>query len=99
MEEGDFSEFDLIVAMDQSNLETLRRMENALDESQRGAELRLMMEFSPRFQHIREVPDPYYGGTRDFVYMCELLEEATEGLLRHLEQGAPREDGREQGIG
>lgn len=82
--DSDFSDFDLILAMDEANLATLERMREYSDLGQGHADLRLMMEFSPRFSTIREVPDPYYGGSHDFIYMCELLDEATRGLLDHL---------------
>ena len=39
-----------------------------------------MMSYAP--QHgLREVPDPYYGDERDFELMCDLLDDATRGLL------------------
>lgn len=88
----DFSAYDLIVAMDEANLEHLRQLHaNAMADSMR-AELRLMMDFSPRRQDLREVPDPYYGSARDFENMCELLDEATRGLLDWVRRHAPDGD-------
>ena len=76
----DFNRFDLIVAMDRSNLEDLQAMQPA------GTKARLvsMMDYHPERQP-REVPDPYYGGMRGFSYMCELLQAATQGLLEEVE--------------
>jgi protein-tyrosine phosphatase len=77
---ADFHDFDRIVAMDQQNLHALQR----LSPGGGGVEPELMMAHAPRL-HINEVPDPYYGGPRDFQHMCELLDEATRGLLQSLE--------------
>ena len=52
IERGDFAEFDLIVAMDRSNVADLRRI--APDESGR-AKIRLLREFDPR---RKGEPDP-----------------------------------------
>jgi protein-tyrosine phosphatase len=30
------------------------------------------------------VPDPYYGGTQDFDLVLDLVEDACDGLLRHV---------------
>jgi len=31
-----------------------------------------------------EVPDPYYGGDQWFEYVLDLLEDACDGLLKHI---------------
>lgn len=82
---SDFHEYDLIVAMDRSNLSDLRRIQPA--DSRAG--LALMMDYHPE-GHPEEVPDPYYGGMDGFTYMCELLESATAGLLRDVEKRLDR---------
>jgi protein-tyrosine phosphatase len=35
---------------------------------------------------LREVPDPYYGGSAGFERVLDLLEESATGLLRALQQ-------------
>jgi protein-tyrosine phosphatase len=83
---SDFEEFDLIIAMDNNNLENLKAMQP--DGSR--AQLKLMLDYLPETaaaQHgIREVPDPYYGDSRDFEHMYELLEPACAGLLESIEK-------------
>ena len=38
-----------------------------------------------RHRHAaREVPDPYYGGTQGFETVLDLVEDASDGLLRAL---------------
>jgi len=83
---GDLQEFDLVLAMDQVNLRALEQLGQGLATGVRRAELGLMMDYSARFGHLREVPDPYYGDLADFRYMCELLDDATLGLLESLSQ-------------
>ncbi|MDX1368962.1 low molecular weight protein-tyrosine-phosphatase [Pseudomonas sp.] len=78
----DFSRFDLILAMDNSNLEHLRR----LRPGGAMAELDLFLrryDLAPD-----EVPDPYYGGEEGFEQVLDLLEQACDGLLREL-RGRP----------
>lgn len=79
---SDFHRFHHILAMDRDNLELLARQ--APVESR--ADLRLMMSFA-RQPGPDEVPDPYYGSQSDFHYMCQLLDDATRGLLEHLQPG------------
>jgi protein-tyrosine phosphatase len=85
--ERDFHDFDLIIAMDQGNLSTLRQFREMSSMGQGDADVRLMMEWSPQYEDQPEVPDPYYGGMADFRYMCELLDEATAGLLTQIREG------------
>ena len=76
---SDFDSFDLILAMDEQNLHELRRRAPAT----RHDRIRLMMEFAP-LSSVRAVPDPYYGGAQGFEQVLDLLEEASEGLLREM---------------
>lgn len=75
----DFHRFDLVLAMDEVNLQALR----ALDPGD-GGDLQLMLRYGARFDQYREVPDPYYGGQDGFELVCDLLDEATRGLLEHI---------------
>lgn len=75
----DFHEFDLIIAMDHSNLADLKAMEPADGK----AEVRLFLEFAPGAD-VDEVPDPYYGGAEGFSRVFQLVESASNGLLAHI---------------
>lgn len=77
----DLHTFDLVLAMDRGNLAILQRMAGNSDNPRHLARMRLMMEYSPQYSSVPEVPDPYYGGRGGFAYMCELLDEATQNLL------------------
>jgi low molecular weight protein-tyrosine phosphatase len=79
----DFERFDLILAMDGSNLHELGRL--APDERAR-AKMRLLREFDPASAGARnlDVPDPYYGGPGGFDEVLDLLQAACAGLLAEL---------------
>lgn len=75
---ADFDRFDLILAMDNSNLEDiemLRPLGNRVS-------LRLFTDFTPE-SGMNHVPDPYY--TRDFDGCLDLIERAAAGLKQHLQ--------------
>ncbi len=72
----DFLLFDYVIAMDQDNRECLAEICPAGMEGK----LRLFMEFAPELQSS-EVPDPYYGGSRGFERVFDMVEAAARGLL------------------
>ncbi|HTC50709.1 MAG TPA: low molecular weight protein-tyrosine-phosphatase [Steroidobacteraceae bacterium] len=82
--EQDFATFDLILAMDRSNLQELLQRAPAAA----CAKIKLFLDYAPE-QALREVPDPYYGGARGFEEVLDLIEAAARGLLRRLVAQAP----------
>lgn len=71
----DFAKFDLILAMDKTNLSNLQ----AIQSVDGKAELALYL---PRFGiSPDEVPDPYYGGEDGFELVLDMLEQASQVLL------------------
>lgn len=74
----DFERFDYILAMDRTNLKDLRAQ---CPPAQRG-KLRLFLEFADTTHEA--VPDPYYSGKDGFELVLDLVEEACQGLLRHI---------------
>ncbi len=84
----DFAEFDLLLAMDASNLRNLQRL--APDEDAR-AKVRLLREFEGRAGSQSsaggdlDVPDPYYGGPNGFEEVLDLVQAACAGLLERLQ--------------
>ena len=83
VEDADFERFDLILAMDRVNYETL------LDRSpaQYRSRIRLLLEFADDAGRD-EVPDPYYGGAKGFEEVLDLLEDAAAGLLAEVRRAA-----------
>jgi len=78
---ADFKRFDYILAMDTDNLRSLQ----ASCPPQHAHKLSLFLEYAAEL-HVRDVPDPYYGGSAGFEQVLDLVEAASEGLLRHLRQ-------------
>ena len=77
----DFSTFDLVLAMDQLNYETLID----LCPSDYHQRIKLFMDFAPGLGH-KEVPDPYFGDSDGFVQVIDLVEAASMGLLTHMSE-------------
>jgi len=75
----DFEKFDLILAMDNHNVRELNKI--APDHLQE--KIRLFLDFSANHDE-QEVPDPYYGGAKGFQYVIDLVEDASDGLLKQL---------------
>lgn len=75
----DFHHFDLILAMDASNLAALRQV----CPPEYAGKLRLLLDFSDEL-NASEIPDPYYGNAEGFEHVLTLCEAGARGLLRHL---------------
>ncbi|WP_235839582.1 low molecular weight protein-tyrosine-phosphatase [Cognaticolwellia mytili] len=75
----DFEKFDLILAMDERNVKDLMKV------APKGYsdKVRLFLDYAENFEDS-EVPDPYYGGARGFQYVLDLVEDASEGLIKRL---------------
>ena len=77
--DNDFVDYDLILVMDWDNLALVQ------DEcpSEHLTKVRRLTEFC-LVHDTPVVPDPYYGGTQAFDEVLDLVEDACEGLLRHV---------------
>ncbi len=75
----DFSHFDMIIGMDDSNICNLRRMAPSVEAQKK---IHRMAEFIDRkvfdYDHV---PDPYYEGTDGFELVLDLLENSCSRLL------------------
>lgn len=78
-EEADFSRFDYVLAMDEANLSNLRSLRPHDAQSHLG----LFLEFAEKHT-AHEVPDPYFGGADGFEHVLDLVEDASQGLLKHI---------------
>lgn len=74
----DFINFDFVVAMDESNKDDLLSICPAGYEDR----LHLFLDFAECNES--EVPDPYYGQGRGFEIVLNLIEDASDGLLKHI---------------
>jgi protein-tyrosine phosphatase len=76
----DFTAFDRIYVMDQSNYNNVLRLANTNADRQKV--YLLLDHLYPNKQ--LEVPDPYYGNQSDFDAVFTLVNEATEALITDL---------------
>lgn len=78
---ADFSRFDLILAADRQNMSALRAICPAT------AQAKLDYILAPLGgKTAQEVPDPYYGGEQGFDRVLDLIEAASDGWIRQLQQ-------------
>ena len=75
----DFIDFDYVIAMDESNRSDLLD----LCPAEHADRIHLFLDFSSC--DATEVPDPYYGQGRGFEIVLNLVEDASEGLLKHIQ--------------
>ncbi|MCM1004866.1 MAG: low molecular weight phosphotyrosine protein phosphatase [Prevotella sp.] len=75
---SDFEDFDIIVAMDDSNYENLRRMAPTADDEKKIVR---MIDYCRQHPYYYSVPDPYYEGASGFELVLDLLEDACTVLL------------------
>jgi protein-tyrosine phosphatase len=81
--ESDFEEFDLLLTMDWDN----RALLEERCPVQHIHKIRGMAEFLQTTQ-ASVIPDPYYGGDQGFEHVLDLIEEASEGLMKFIMQKA-----------
>ena len=75
----DLEVFDLILAMDQSNLDNILKI---ADLDFQLTKIKLIRAYDPNGKG--DVPDPYYGTEKDFQEVFEILDRTIENLIVHL---------------
>lgn len=75
----ELNSYDHVLTMDLDNLNAVRTM---VRQTGANVEPRLMLEFIDDSNAPTEVPDPYYE--RNFDYVFDLIDEASDGLLDHI---------------
>ena len=79
---NDLNEFDFILAMDKSNYQNILRL---LKNKEHETKVMLMREFDT-IGKDKDVPDPYYGGEKNFQEVFEILDRSSENFLNHVQQ-------------
>lgn len=92
LEKQDFEKFDVIVAMDHSNIDSIEEARQYWGVPPEAKEkVVLMSKFSPDESFRgRAVPDPYYSGSKGFEYALDLIEGACKGLADDLVNHQPQ---------
>jgi protein-tyrosine phosphatase len=81
----DFDHFDMILAMDKSNLIALR----TIAPTRCKHKIELLLEYGDKYQG-QEVPDPYGGDEKDFERALDMIEDGCKGLAELVKQFAPK---------
>ena len=78
--EKDFSDFDYIITMDDSNYH------DVLSLAKSGADEKKVFKMLSFAKNVTEtqVPDPYYGGDQGFEHVIDLLEKSCDELLKYI---------------
>ena len=92
----DLTEFDLIVCMDDENVRAVNTAisywteKDMVDGSSMKSKVTKMTNFlrDPQWKNRYDhVPDPYYGGSKGFELVLDLLDDACTNLYEELEEG------------
>lgn len=89
----DLDYFDLILAMDKTNLDNLKR----LAREEQFDKIRLFMEFAENYDDD-DVPDPYYGLGYGFDLVLDMVEDASKGVVKEIKSRLGADKNRKQGV-
>lgn len=78
---ADFTEFDLIIGMDDQNLHQLCQL--AMNDEEKR-KIYKMTDFCRFHTDYTTIPDPYYQGEEGFETVLDLLEDAVQGLWKKI---------------
>jgi len=76
---SDYHQFDRILAMDRGHLRQLK----ASAPAGSSARLNMFLDHSGSWRGL-DVPDPYYGGSRGFEEVLDMVEDASARLLEEI---------------
>ena len=77
-EMSDFDKFDFILTMDKYNqMDVLELAENELQRNK----VRMILSYN-QVGDIKDVPDPYYGGSQGFENVYHLLNDACDSFIQ-----------------
>ncbi|HHJ40081.1 MAG: phosphotyrosine protein phosphatase [Methylothermaceae bacteria B42] len=82
---GDFDEFDMVLVMDEQNYDAL----TFICAKRHQGKLKYFLDFAPHLK-TRNLPDPFYGGDIGFERVMDMIEDACEGLLNHIQSQMQR---------
>ena len=76
----DFNRFNLVLAMDRSNL---ARLKEIVPSNLPPDKLMLFRSFDPESNGEQDVPDPYYGGAKGFDEVYRMVERTCPKILSY----------------
>ncbi len=78
------AESHLVLAMDRSNLDDLRRL---AARARVETDIRLFREFDPEAGSDLDVPDPYYGGEQGFIEVVQIVRRTSRRVVELIAAG------------
>lgn len=81
---SDFDRFDIIIAMDASNISDLREIAPTVEAEKKIVPMAQYFKMATRYDYV---PDPYYEGAEGFELVLDLLEDACYNLFLNLTRG------------
>ncbi|MEM9469628.1 MAG: low molecular weight protein-tyrosine-phosphatase [Pseudomonadota bacterium] len=79
IEQSDFEDYDLLVAMDRGHYSHLEKL-----QPQGGlAEIKLFSDYLTNY-NTSDIPDPYYGGDEGFDIVLDMVEEGCDAMLKSI---------------
>ena len=79
----DLERFDRVLAMDNANF---RDLLNLAETPTQEAKIRNFCDYCQNHPDHKEVPDPYYGGSKGFELVLDLLEDGCRQLLKEAKE-------------
>lgn len=77
----DFLRFDYIVGMTGEHVRVLEQQ-----APPQAPRIDVLMHYANDGDAV-DVPDPWYGGERDFIHAFDMIQAGVDGLLQHLQRG------------
>ena len=77
---SDFEEFDVLLAMDESNL---KNMISLAPNANLASKAQLILDHAPEVG-TREVPDPWFGEEQGFDEVYDMLDQACSKVITHV---------------
>lgn len=78
--EADFNKFDIIFAMNKSNYTNILNLANTEFHKDK---VKLILDKNPNINN-KNVPDPYYGSSKDFEYVFKILNDTCDIISKTL---------------
>lgn len=78
IDKADFESFDVILCLDRTHYEQVL----AMMPPNARAQVHMYLDYAGMGKNC--VPDPYYGNYRDFEYVLDLVEDASERIIKKL---------------
>lgn len=75
---ADFNTFDHIYVMDHQNIQSIKAKASSKADTDK---VEMLADYLISYPAMDIIPDPYYGGIKDFNYTLDLIEEACAQLF------------------